>query len=781
VILGALALGSREAAAQGEHRWGGLLFDAFAREASGGGVEAWTAEDGGRIRYRNPSTGAWTEQDVPDEVIDTLHRVFFLPSSSTGWAVGKGGWVLKTTNGGSTWTAIGDRIVSQAGSGDDPYEELFDIHFVSTTEGYLVGLHSIWFSDDGGVDWTDLGDPYNEATQENLNLALTYVELYSIDIQIRSDGSRLGLIVGQPGVVIRCEKPSNDPELDDWTIPWEVSTLCEEDPCGGSTSLLEECACDICPGGEEHEGPWFEAWDVDIGSDEEDPLALFVGGVGSQCGMIFASTDEGISWDPESHECRCSGTGCINCTGNANYNDDPLNATDLNRHQEFKTLYGVEMLEDNSAFAAGYNGQMLVRYAANPVWKDRSIFAAGVPTVPGTVTFPLIGATAIDLQAGGHRAIITGEGGHILETTNGGDAWSQPTIGEPHRIADVFFKDVDVGWHVGQFFRIAQTENGGVSWFEQTPLSASSSQGTFQSVAFASTTDMHGVAVGDKHYPGTTSVPKIRYTDSFLQLTDDWEEDVAFQGAGTTFVDSYLDGKGLTRVTWVTGEEFWAVGNSGLIVKSTNGGQFWRLVLPESSSTLSDFQMEGVAFVSGSTTALIVGRRPVSGVLKAAAYQYKDVGGTVTWTSLNMPSGLTVDGLWDVAISGSTAWFVGEQTVGGDKEGVVLSSTLSSGDFGALSDMTPSAGIPFCLTGADRVNVPVLMEVEVAPNTNAVWTGGGCGRLWSRSSGGAWAQVKSATDAHILGLSFVPEGSSARGFIGGFRASQTQQCITSVQ
>ena len=69
-------------------------------------------------------------------------------------------------------------------------------------------------------------------------------------------------------------------------------------------------------------------------------------------------------------------------------------------------------------------------------------------------------------------------------------------------------------------------------------------------------------------------------------------------------------------------------------------------------------------------------------------------------------------------------WLVGEQTVGGLKEGVVLRSTLSGG----------------------------------------------------------WTQVKSQTDAHILGMSFVPLGTSnAAGYLAGFRSGPTQQCIVRVQ
>jgi len=63
-----------------------------------------------------------------------------------------------------------------------------------------------------------------------------------------------------------------------------------------------------------------------------------------------------------------------------------------------------------------------------------------------------------------------------------------------------------------------------------------------------------------------------------------------------------------------------------------------------------------------------------------------------------------------------------------------------------------------------------------------VWAAGACGRLWMRATTGGWTQVKSQTDAHILGMSFVPLGASdAAGYLAGFRSGPTQQCIVRVQ
>jgi photosystem II stability/assembly factor-like uncharacterized protein len=82
-----------------DQRYAGTVFDIYSPD----GVEAWSVEDGARIRHRT-SAGVWSFQPTPKEVQDTLHRVHFLSNVLTGWAVGESGWILKTTTGGATWS-----------------------------------------------------------------------------------------------------------------------------------------------------------------------------------------------------------------------------------------------------------------------------------------------------------------------------------------------------------------------------------------------------------------------------------------------------------------------------------------------------------------------------------------------------------------------------------------------------------------------------------------------------------------------------------------------------
>ena len=67
----------------------------------------------------------------------------FVPGTTTGWAVGYGGKILRTTDGGKSW-------VLQHGDGSQP--NLFDVSFSDTKHGWAVGGQTLHTSN-GGKTW----------------------------------------------------------------------------------------------------------------------------------------------------------------------------------------------------------------------------------------------------------------------------------------------------------------------------------------------------------------------------------------------------------------------------------------------------------------------------------------------------------------------------------------------------------------------------------------------------------------------------------------------------
>jgi len=86
--------------------------------------EDWTAQTSGTIR--------------------DLKKIIFIDSSN-GWCVGDSGTVLKTINGGTTWTGISI----------DATLNIFSISMVDVLNGWICTTSGrIYYTDDGGATWT---------------------------------------------------------------------------------------------------------------------------------------------------------------------------------------------------------------------------------------------------------------------------------------------------------------------------------------------------------------------------------------------------------------------------------------------------------------------------------------------------------------------------------------------------------------------------------------------------------------------------------------------------
>ncbi len=168
----------------------------------------------GHIVYSDDAGVHWTQALVP--VSSDLLAVSF-PSPRMGWAVGHGGVVLHSADGGATWRRqLGGRQASEIAlrhyesrassdaaaqaqlkrekrlADDGGTQAFLDVHFVSDTSGYVVGtFNRIYRTTDAGVTWT----PWMEHT-DNPN------ELHFYAMR----GSAGGLyLAGEQGMVWRLD------------------------------------------------------------------------------------------------------------------------------------------------------------------------------------------------------------------------------------------------------------------------------------------------------------------------------------------------------------------------------------------------------------------------------------------------------------------------------------------------------------------------------------------------------------------------------------------------
>jgi photosystem II stability/assembly factor-like uncharacterized protein len=101
--------------------------------------------------FSNYTTANWKKVNIPPEFEsnDPFLEVMFLKSNpNVGWICGFEGRVLRTVDGGKTWT--GTRITDGL--------QLESIHFLDSLNGYTSGSGKIFKSTDGGVRWLDVTD-----------------------------------------------------------------------------------------------------------------------------------------------------------------------------------------------------------------------------------------------------------------------------------------------------------------------------------------------------------------------------------------------------------------------------------------------------------------------------------------------------------------------------------------------------------------------------------------------------------------------------------------------
>ena len=184
---------------------------------------------------------------------------------------------------------------------------------------------------------------------------------------------------------------------------------------------------------------------------------------------------------------------------------------------------------------------------------------------------------------------ICGESGVILKTTNGGLNWIQKYSGTSYSLSFVrFFNNYD-GIVIGSGGTIKKTTNGGETWF-------SVSSGTYlrlQEGTFIN--DQQGWACGDNGIIiKTTNGGNMWTTISYV--TSDNISYIQFIDENTGWVTTELNGEiwkttdggytwnfkyesplnwNLNKLQFVNDTEGWAVGEWGLVVKSTNGGESW--------------------------------------------------------------------------------------------------------------------------------------------------------------------------------------------------------------
>jgi photosystem II stability/assembly factor-like uncharacterized protein len=479
---------------------------------AGDGYRGWAVGDGGALLATVDGGNTWRARS--SDTTELLSSATFSGDGRRGWAVGYGGAIVATADGGATWRAqsSGTRV------------RLFSVTFAADgLRGWAVGDNgSIVATLDGGTTWR----AQTSGTTESL---------WSVTFAL--DGQR-GWAVGYGGAIVAtADGGATWRAQSSGTTAWLVSVTFTADGQRGWVVGSRGTILATANGG----GTW-RAQTSDTNSGERFRSIAFAadgqrGWVVGFRGTIVATVDGGNTWRAQ--------------TSHTN-----------------EELTGVTFAADGQrGWAVGRSGTVVATVDAGITWRAQS---SGAKAWFDGVTF----------AADGQRGWVVGSNGTVVATGDAGTTWRAQSSGAKAWFHGVTFAaDGQRGWVVGSNGTIVATVDGGTTWRAQT------SRTTEPLVSVTMTADgQRGWAVGRS---GTV---------------------VATVDAGTTW---RAQSSGTTNMLWgvtitADGKGVWAVGDEGVIVATVDGGTTWRA---QTSRTTE--QLVSVAFNADGRRGWAVGSKGV--------------------------------------------------------------------------------------------------------------------------------------------------------------------------
>lgn len=154
----------------------------------------WAVGSGGRVRYTTNGGDTWTVVSAGSQY---LREVFFI-DSNTGWVVGDNGVIYKSVNGGVSWTS------QSSGTANS----IYGCHFLDANTGWAVGTDGlILYTSNGGSTWVQQSSP----------VTTTLNEVFFAD-------ASNGWIVGINGVLLKYSPPPPVPSCTALSSPLNGAT-----------------------------------------------------------------------------------------------------------------------------------------------------------------------------------------------------------------------------------------------------------------------------------------------------------------------------------------------------------------------------------------------------------------------------------------------------------------------------------------------------------------------------------------------------------------------------
>jgi len=420
----------------------------------------WAVGAGGTMLKTTNGGSSWTSQSSGTS--NDLKFVFFL-DANTGWIVGNGGTVLKTTNGGSQWSALSSGTT----------KDLRSVTFTDANTGWAVGGDYYW-SGSTAINSSLILKTTNGGTSWTAQSTGSSFSLYSVSFSDANNGSAVGGYVNWPndypmtyGAIQRTTNGGaswstqaigvinylRSVVFTDANTGWAVGNAGTilKTTNGGTTwsqqlstvtrdllfsvSFVDANNGWICGTNKENGGllrttnggaTWSALATIpnNPGMNAIDFVDVNTGWTVSWPGLIYKTTNGGQSWSSQT-----SGTNSV--------------------------LRGVNFVDANTGWAVGNVGAIMKTSNGGSTWTNQG---------SGSAYYWSVFALNSSL------AWVGGDNFSILKTTNGGTNWtaSYSVAGSADFVRAITFFDANNGWGVGDGGRIVKTTNGGTSWTSQT-------------------------------------------------------------------------------------------------------------------------------------------------------------------------------------------------------------------------------------------------------------------------------------------------------------------------
>ncbi len=436
-------------------------------------------------------------------------------------------------------------------------EDFTDVQFLSSTVGFAVGANGLVMrTDDGGASWS----VQSSRTQKRLN-AVSFADTSN------------GLAVGSLGTIIRTTDGGSN-----WS---NVTSNTTDELFDVHYLTAGGVAVAVGKGGRTLKSANGGAiWSVitPVTSDDLKSVRLTSLGTGvavGTSGRYLTTANSGDSWVSGKfgnadliHASFTGANGFICGVDNL-----VLKSADSGATWSVGLMSTINSMQfiGSTGFACSTQGRVITTTNSGVTWNFSSLGASI------TTTQTLNGLSFIDSSNG----YVVGNGGTILKTANGGSTWSTESLagGATTDLNSVHFVDATNAFACGASGKIYGPNSG---WSEITPAVSE----TLNSIRMLnSTAGGNGWIIGD--------------TDRKVQIASGGRANSTF-GASVNFKSVWI-------VDPPTGNTVVAVGASGTIRRTVNGGGLWSTIIsPTTQDLLSTFFVSSsTGYTSGANGALI--------------------------------------------------------------------------------------------------------------------------------------------------------------------------------